>query len=95
MVSQNPIIVTIGARDQDCYKLTERLGVRIAESSRVDSVIDKEQMLSEGHSEAEDRKMDFEDLTDDDEVALNLPQKGRPTLVIEEPRGLGPEATGV
>ena len=25
---------------------------------------------------AEDRKMDFEDLTDDEEVALNLPQKG-------------------
>ena len=39
----------------------------------MDSVLDKEQRLSEGHSEAEDRKMDLEDLT---EVALNLPRKG-------------------
>ena len=36
-------------------------------------MLDKEQRLSEGHSEAEDRKMDLEELTDDDEVALNLP----------------------
>ena len=104
----------------------------------MDSVIDKEQRLSESHSEAEDRKMD---IMDDEEVALNLPRKGaeerdlpgeeirdllganvlgapvtqqeegfrmeplhgarpklsrlvRPTLVIEEPRGLGTEATG-
>ena len=42
----------------------------------MDSVIDKEQRLSEGHSKVEDRKMDFEDLTDDEEVALNLPRKG-------------------
>ena len=42
----------------------------------MDSVLDKEQRLSEGHSEAEDQKMDLEDLTDDDEVALNLPRKG-------------------
>ena len=42
----------------------------------MNSVIDKEQRLSEGHSEAEDRKMDLEDLTDDEEVALNLPRKG-------------------
>ena len=42
----------------------------------MDSALDKEQRLSEGHSEAEDRKMDLEDLTDDDEVALNLPRKG-------------------
>ena len=42
----------------------------------MDSVLEKEQRLSEGHSEAEDRKMDLEELTDDDEVALNLPQKG-------------------
>ena len=42
----------------------------------MDSVIDKERRLSEGHSEAEDRKLDFEDLTDDKEVALNLPRKG-------------------
>ena len=41
----------------------------------MDSVLDKEQRLSEGHSEAEDRKMDLEELTDDDEVALNLPRK--------------------
>ena len=117
------------------------MGVRIGESSRLDSVIDKEQRLSEGHPEAEDRKLDFEDSTDDEEVALNLPRKGveerdppgeeirdlpgatisgasvtqqeewfrmeslhgartkwnrlgRPTPVIEEPRGLGAEATG-
>ena len=42
----------------------------------MDCVLDKEQRLSEGHSEAEDRKMGLEDLTDDDEVALNLPRKG-------------------
>ena len=42
----------------------------------MDSVIDKEQRLSEGHLEVEDRKMDFEDVTDDEEVALNLPRKG-------------------
>ena len=42
----------------------------------MDSVIDKEQRLSEGHSEAEDRKLDLEDLTDDEEVALNLPRNG-------------------
>ena len=110
----------------------------------MDSVVDKEQRLSEDHSEAEDRKMDFEDLMDDEEVALNLPRKGaeerdppgeeirdlpgatvsgtpatqqeewleprmeplhgarpkwnrlgRPTLVIEEPRGLGQRPQGV
>ena len=107
----------------------------------MDSVIDKEQRLSEGHSEAEEWKLDFEDLTDDEEVALDLHRKGaeerdppgeeirdlpgatisvapvtqqeewfqmeplhgarpkwnrlgRPTSVIEEPRGLGVEATG-
>ena len=90
---------------------------------------------------AEDRRLDFEDLAYDEEVALNLPRKGaeerdppgeeirdlpgatvsgasvtqqeewfwmeplhgarpkwnrlgRPTSVIEEPRGLGAEATG-
>ena len=42
----------------------------------MDSVKYKEHRLSEGHSEAEDRKLDFEDLTDDEEVALNLPRKG-------------------
>ena len=42
----------------------------------MDSIKPKEQRLSEGHSEAEDRKLDFEDLTDDEEVALNLPRKG-------------------
>ena len=54
----------------------ERLGVRIEDSSKMDSVIDKEQSLSEGHPEAEDRKLDLEELTDDEEVALNLPRKG-------------------
>ena len=38
----------------------------------MDIVIDKEQSLSD----AEDRKLDFEDLTDDEEVVLNLPWKG-------------------
>ena len=42
----------------------------------MDSVMDKEQRLSEGHSEVEDWKMDFEDLMDDEELVLNLPQKG-------------------
>ena len=42
----------------------------------MDSMLDKEQRLSEGHPEAEDRKIDLEDLTDGDEVALNLPQQG-------------------
>ena len=42
----------------------------------MDSVLDKEQRFSEGHSGAEDRNMDLDDFTDDDEVALNLPRKG-------------------
>ena len=52
----------------------------------MDSVLDKEQRLSEGHSEAEDMKMDLEDLTDDDEVALNLPRN-----VVKERDPLGEE----
>ena len=68
----------------------ERLGVRIEESSKMDSVIDKEQRLSEGHSKVEDRKMDFKDLTDDEEVALNLPRKG-----AEERDQLGDEIGGM
>ena len=48
------------------------IGVRIGESSKMDIVRDKEQSLSD----AEDGKLDFEDLTDDEEVALNLPRKG-------------------
>ena len=42
----------------------------------VDSVIDKDQRLSEGHVEAEARKLDFEELSDEEEVALHLPRKG-------------------
>ena len=42
----------------------------------MDSVIDKDQRLSEGHVEAEARKLDFEELSDDEEVALHLPRKG-------------------
>ena len=42
----------------------------------MDSVVDKGQRLSEGHSEVEDRNLDLEDLTDDEEVALNLPREG-------------------
>ena len=42
----------------------------------MDSVVYKEQRLSEGCSEVEDRNLDLEDSTDDEEVALNLPRKG-------------------
>ena len=42
----------------------------------MDNITDKEQRLSEGHSKAEDRKLDLEELTDDEQVALNLPGKG-------------------
>ena len=42
----------------------------------MDSVVDKEQKFSEGRSKADDQKLDLEDLTDDEEVALNLPRKG-------------------
>ena len=42
----------------------------------MDSVIDKDLRLSEVHVEAEDRTLDFEELSDDEEVALHLPQKG-------------------
>ena len=40
----------------------------------MDCVID--QTLSEGQVEAEDGKLDFEELSDDEEVALHLPRKG-------------------
>ena len=36
----------------------------------MDSVVDKGQKLSEGHSEVEDRNLDLEDSTDDEEVEL-------------------------
>ena len=39
-------------------------------------VIDKDQRLSEGRVEAEDGKLDFEESSDDEEVALLLPRKG-------------------
>ena len=32
--------------------------------------------MSEGHSEDEERDIDFEDITDDEEVELNLPREG-------------------
>ena len=32
--------------------------------------------MSEGQVEAEDGKLDFEELSDDEEVALHLPRKG-------------------
>ena len=51
----------------------------------MDSVIDKDQRLSEGHVEAEDRKLDFEELSDDEEVALHLPRKGADE---RDPQGL-------
>ena len=42
----------------------------------MDSVVDKGQILSEGHSEVEDRNLDLEDFTDNEEVELNLPREG-------------------
>ena len=38
--------------------------------------MDKDQKLSVGQTLAEDRKLDFEELSDDEEVALHLPRKG-------------------
>ena len=64
----------------------------------LDSVIDKEQRLSEGHSEAEDRKFDFEEVTQQEEWFRMEPlhgarpkwnRLGRPTSVIEAPRSGG------
>ena len=52
------------------------MGVRTEENSKMDSVIDKDQRLSEGQVEAEDRKLDCEVLLDDEKVALHLPWKG-------------------
>ena len=37
------------------------MGVRTEKSSKMDSVVDKEQRLSEGRSEVEDRNLDLED----------------------------------
>ena len=54
----------------------ERVGVRTEKSSKMDSVVDKGQRLSEDRSEVEDRNLDLEDSTDDEEVALNLPREG-------------------
>ena len=42
----------------------------------MDSVVDKGQKMNEGHSEDEDRNLDFEEVTDDEEVELNLPREG-------------------
>ena len=42
----------------------------------MEGVIDKDQRLSEGRVEAEDGKLDFEESSDDEEVALLLPWKG-------------------
>ena len=42
----------------------------------MDSIIDKDQRLSEGPVVAEDRKLDFEELSDDGEVTTHLPRKG-------------------
>ena len=42
----------------------------------MDSVVDKGQKMSEGHSEDEDKNLDFEDATDDEEVELNLLREG-------------------
>ena len=52
------------------------MGVRTEENSKMDSVIDKDRRLSEGQAEAEDGKLDFEELTHDEEVTLHLPWKG-------------------
>ena len=63
--------------------MTERLGVRTEENSKMDSVIDKDQRLNEGQVVAEDRKLE---LSDDEEVVLHLPRPllasaGAPTPV--------------
>ena len=42
----------------------------------MDTIVDKGQKLSDGHSEDEDRNLDLEDATDDEEVELNLPRDG-------------------
>ena len=42
----------------------------------MESVIDKDQRFSEGQVLAEDRKLDFEELSDDEEVTIHLPRKG-------------------
>ena len=55
--------------------LMERLGIRTEENSKMDSVIDKDQKLGEGQVVAKDRKLDFEELSDDEQLALHLPRK--------------------
>ena len=50
--------------------------VRTQSNSKIEGVIDKDQRLSEGRVEAEDGKLDFEESSDDEEVALLLPRKG-------------------
>ena len=42
----------------------------------MESVIDKDRRLSEGQVVAEDGKLDFEELSDDEEVTIHLPRKG-------------------
>ena len=69
-----PLNVTIGAVTRLEKKLTERLGVRT--NSKMDSVIDKDQRLSEGPVVDDDRKLDFEELSGDEEVTIHLPRKG-------------------
>ena len=60
-----------------------------------DGIIDKDQRLSEGRVEAEDGKLDFEESSDDEEIALLLPRKGADA---REPPGADirdvPEASG-
>ena len=52
----------------------------------MDSAIDKAQRLSEGPVVAEDRKLDFEELSDDEEVMLHLPRKGAEERGAPAPR---------
>ena len=54
----------------------EWTGVRTQSSSKIEGVIDKDQRLGEGRVEAEDGKLDFEESSNDEEVALLLPRKG-------------------
>ena len=52
------------------------MGVRTEENSKMDSVIDKDQRLSESQVEAEYRKLDFEELSDDEEVRATPASEG-------------------
>ena len=71
-------------------------------NSKMDGIIEKDQRLREGPVAAEDRKLDFDELSDDEEVMMTglmwslymgLGWVGKPTSVNAETRGLEAEAT--